>query len=215
MAEVKSIGDKEYPSQNSLTRSTLQPVEKTEAKDKPRLAAMASNVKKKKRSRLKEAFFGEHVDNIGEYILYDVAIPALKATMEDMFGQGLHMLFYGETKKKKDSTGRVSYGSYFNRGSRRDDDRPTRREANNVDDILFDSERTANDVLDELMNRAEEYDVATVLDLYDLAGVTGSSYMDDNYGWFMRDLRSARVRRVYDRRDIYYSIDLPRPVRVV
>ena len=214
MAEVKSIGEKEYPTKSSLSRSSIDKPAETASKEKPRLQAMTSNVKKKKRSRLKEAFFGEHVDNIGEYILYDVAIPALKATMEDMFGQGLHMLFYGETKKKKDANGRVSYGSYF-RGSREETRPASRRESASFDDILFDSERTANEVLDELMNRAEEYEVATVLDLYDLAGVTGSSYMDDNYGWFMRDLRSARVRRVYEHRDIYYSIDLPRPVRVV
>lgn len=210
MAEVET-----KPAAVAPVRSSLSQPKAEEKPEKERAVAVARNARTKKRSRLKEAFFGENAENIGEYILYDVAIPALKATFEDMFGQGIHMLFYGEAKKKS-SNGRVStaYGSMYR--ERSDNVRSTPRESvNRLDDILFDDEKTANDVLDELMARCERYDCATVLDLYDLAGLTAGSYMDDNYGWFMRDLRSARIRRVYDRRDIYYMIDLPRPIRVV
>lgn len=214
MAEVKVESSETRPAV-APTRSSLQPQPKEDDKpEKERAAAVTKSARTKKHSRLKEAFFGEHADNIGEYIIFDVAIPALKATVEDMFGQGLHMLFYGETKKKSSSNGRVAYGSYYREreSSAKTSDRERSR---GMDDILFDDERTANDVLDGLFARCEKYDCATVLDLFDLAGLTAGSYMDDNYGWFMRDLRSARVRRVYDRRDVYYMIDLPRPVRVV
>lgn len=225
MSEVKmpeksdiyaSQSDKMRETSSVIANSSLQAP--AERKEKVRIEKVASGtVKTKKHSKLKEAFFGEHVDNVKDYIIYDVMIPALKGTLEEMFGQGLHMLFFGESKKKKHSDGRVAFGSYYN-GSRRDsrDSREAaRNEIRGVEDVIFESERVANDVLEALMAYADEYGSASVLDLYDAAGVSAGSHVDDNYGWFPRDIRAARIRRIYERRDIYYVIDLPRPVRLV
>lgn len=52
------------------------------------------------------------------------------------------------------------------------------------------------------------YGMASVLDLYDLAGLTCQNYMADKYGW--TDIQSARVARTRDG----YILQLPRAIQI-
>ena len=60
-------------------------------------------------------------------------------------------------------------------------------------------------MLDGLNERIEDYDVVTVAEFFDMAGVDGE-FTDNRYGW--DNLRNAKVRQV--RRG--YMIELPRPI---
>lgn len=60
-------------------------------------------------------------------------------------------------------------------------------------------------VLEVLSDLAERYEVATVADLYDAAGLS-SDYTDRKWGW--TDLRDAQIVRVRTG----YLIQLPPPV---
>ena len=46
-----------------------------------------------------------------------------------------------------------------------------------------------------LEDMIDQYDIASVADLYDLVGIVGS-YTDNKYGW--TSVRSARIERVRD-----------------
>jgi gp067 len=72
---------------------------------------------------------------------------------------------------------------------------------------VFASRVEAYEVLDRLNDQIKNFDIATVGDLLDLAGIT-STHVDENWGW--RTLATTQVRRVRDG----YILDLERPVKI-
>ena len=63
-------------------------------------------------------------------------------------------------------------------------------------------------VLDQLEAAINQYQIVSVADLYDLAGITCRSYTANKYGW--TDLQSAKVVRTRDG----YILQLPRTVQI-
>lgn len=182
---------------------------------KPRVQQVATKpIKRKKEStadKFKKAFFGEDVTNVKDYVIFDVMIPALKATLSDMIGNGIEVLLFGESRGKRKKEG-SSYGSYYRRRDDRDRDRDRRsnvRGASSFDDIILDSRGEAEEVLSQLSDLAIDYGQASVADLYDLVGIS-ANFTDEKYGWFKGELRSAGVRRVRDG----YLLELPRASRL-
>ena len=72
----------------------------------------------------------------------------------------------------------------------------------NFDDIILETRWEAEEVLSHMIDLIENYGVASVADLYELVGITGS-FTDNKYGW--TNLSSATVSRVRDG----YLINLP------
>ena len=78
------------------------------------------------------------------------------------------------------------------------------------DDIEFDTREDAEEVLDRMDELIEQYGIVTVGDLFDLAGVTGNGYTDQNYGW--TSVASATIER--DRHGGYFiKMTRPSPIR--
>lgn len=156
------------------------------------------------------AFIGEDIDNVGQYILYDVLIPATKNLISDMVSQGVERLLFGESTPRRSGgagTSRVSYGSYSRPGSAPGNSRPASprsRRYHDFSDIELESRDEAYLVLDRLGDLVDEYGLATVADLYDLCGIT-TEYTDENWGWTSsRHMSVIRTRRGY-------ALQLPRP----
>lgn len=177
--------------------------------------------------RVMETFGGGDAQSVGAYILQDVLLPAAKDMVADAVSQGIEKMLFGESRGRRSRSSsasysgnsRTPYNSSYNGGNRyavnpghRQEPRREMshrgRAMHNFDEIVLDSRVEATEVLDNLYNLIQQYDVATVADLYNMVGVTGD-FTDEKWGWV--DLRGAEVRHVRDG----YLLDLPRPEHIV
>lgn len=167
---------------------------------------VSGKVKVENKTRLKDIFISDDAENIKDYVLMDVLVPAIKKAVRDIVTDGIEMLLYGSTGRSKKST--ASYVSYdrFSDKDRRYDDR--RKSTNyHYSDIIIDSRGEAEEVLSRMGEIIEEYDVVSVADLYDLLGVP-SNYTDNKYGW--TNISRAEVERTRDG----YRLKLPKALPV-
>lgn len=179
---------------------------KVEGKEKKKLAPLVSkgSVVKKKRTvadKFKDAFLGES-ENLGDYIMYDVLVPAFRDTVSEMgFGIIERLFGNGRSSRSRGSVVRDRGRSYvsYNSPSRRDRDRDDRRDIDrgsrarhSFDNVVFANKWEAEDVLAHLVDMILEYGEATVRSFYELSNIE-ADYTDDRYGW--TNLRDAYVER--------------------
>lgn len=173
------------------------------------------NTKKKKKSEVSKfanTFLAEDVTSVKSYIIEEVLVPAAKKAFVDIVTNGIDMLLYGEVRSKgKDKGSKVSYSGYYDRKDTRsrDTDRSRRTSRNGYDyeDVSFESRGDAESVLDSMFELLDRYEMVSVGDLYDLAGMSGS-YIDNKFGW--TSLRNASVKRTRDG----YVLELPRVIEI-
>lgn len=159
------------------------------------------STKKPLGQKLTEAFISDDAQDVKSYVVLDVIIPTIKNTILDV----IEMMLFGSTSSRssrRSTKDRVLYSSYYKSeyngrrtSSHRDRDERQYRENEKVDyrNIVLRDRRDAEDVVNELKRRIEEYQQATIADLFDLIDVT-SSYVDNNWGWV--DERDIGIRRV-------------------
>ena len=183
---------------------------KTEGKEKKKLTPLVSkgSVVKKKRTvadKFKDAFLGES-ENLGDYIMYDVLVPAFRDTVSEMgFGIIERLFGNGRSSRSRGSVVRdrgrsyVSYNSSSRNDRGRDSDRDYRRDIDresrarhSFDNVVFTNKWEAEDVLAHLVDMILEYGEATVRSFYELSNIE-ADYTDDRYGW--TNLRDAYVER--------------------
>jgi hypothetical protein len=190
--------------------------------EKPAVEPVAQGVKRKKSvgKRFIEAFTGEDVQSVGQYVFWDVLIPAAKSMILEAITTGVERTMYGDSRPRSSSVGRRSGYVSYNRMSK-----PTStyndsgwkprelsrgaRARHNFEDILLGSRAEAEEVLDKLTSLIEKYDVATVSDLYSMVQITGE-YTDDKWGWTRDEVNSFDIRRISQG----YMLILPRPVEI-
>ena len=184
--------------------------DKAEGKEKKKLAPLVSkgSVVKKKRTvadKFKDAFLGES-ENLGDYIMYDVLVPAFRDTVSEMgFGIIERLFGNGRSSRSRGSVVRdrgrsyVSYNSSSRNDRGRDSDRDYRRDIDkgsrarhSFDNVVFTNKWEAEDVLAHLVDMILEYGEATVRSFYELSNIE-ADYTDDRYGW--TNLRDAYVER--------------------
>ena len=196
---------------NSIKKREGKEDEKKEIKK-----VVKGKVSVKKQSELKKIannIIVEEAKTIKDYAIYDVLIPVVKETITSLIKGSIDMLFYGEVRGSRNSyngksgvnASKVSYNSIYD--SRRELDYRRRvPDRYSYDDNEFDSKQDAEEVLFRMDEIVEQYGVVTVADFFDLIGVTGNGYTDQNYGW--TSTRSASVERT---RQGTYFIKLQRP----
>lgn len=156
-----------------------------------------------------DTFMNETVDDVKSWLITDVVVPGIKNTILDMLGM---MFFGGGDYSRRSSRGgydreRVSYNSYYSssRRDRRDsrdrrdkDDYGPRRDGK-VDyrNIIFRDRRAAEDLVDELHRRIEDYNQVSIAEMFDMMEITGK-YTDNNWGWTRKsDIGIRRVSNGY------------------
>lgn len=159
--------------------------------------------------RVASSFIQDDAKSIGEYVIFDVLLPALKDTMYEMVSRSLSMALFGTDKGTK-KTGNTPYYTYagttYNGQSRGSTDVYSRPNGL-TDDIIFEDREDAERVLDSLIDHLDQYRIIAVSDYYQMIGKPDTPQMN-HFGW--TDIKSARVSRVHGG----YKIDLPKPKRI-
>jgi hypothetical protein len=209
----------DYPSNSR--EGKVPPEENPPKKLEP---VVTEGVKRRKRpmgKRFSETFLGGDAQSVGSYVVFDILIPGAKDMILDMVYEGMQRAFFGEVRSPRRGGG-SRIGSFsttqtpYNRVvsssvlGRREDPRMAisqrARAQHEFDEIILPSRAEADEVLHRLYGQLEQYQQATVSDLYDFVNVK-SSYMDEKFGW--TDLSTAGVSRL---RGGGYLLDLPKPV---
>lgn len=206
-----------YPS-NSINKNEKKEDGAVPKKKTPIVKNKVIIRKKTLGKRIQEAFLGDDPRSVGDYLLQDIFMPAVKNTLSDLVGGGLDMWLFGERRTRNGSYSRrergnpyTSYQSYYgkerdsgyNRRDERRDIPRSSRARHDFDDIVLDNRGEAEEVLSCLVEDTIDYGRVTVADYYDLINVE-SSHVDRKHGW--TNLRDAYIERVRDG----YIIRLPR-----
>lgn len=206
---------------NNLNNSNKarREADKQEVAVKPGPKDIKANVKAKVkkesfRSKLKRAFFGDNVENVGDYMFFDVGVPAFKATISDMIGNGIEVLLFGEARGR-----RRDRGTDYARVSR---DRDSRRDRDNYDrdrgsdrsptyrDIYFENKSDAQRFVADIYDYVKDYGRISVSVYMSIGGLTSTSWDDNHKGWYKEDLANlGLIRTRYG-----WEIDAPRPQRM-
>lgn len=193
---------------------------KDENSAKPRIESVVTGeVIRQKKSlgrRFADTFTGADAKSVWEFIVMDVLVPAAKDMVSDAVSQGVERMLFGDSTSRsrgRGYSGPSSTGSYvsYNRFSapsisRREgpEKKHRARQSSDQNEVILQSRHEADEVLDKLFDQVNNYDYATVADLYDLLGEE-SQFTDQNWGWTsMKGSDVVRVRQGY-------LIKLPKP----
>lgn len=194
--------------------SALTTVE--DSKEPPKLQPLDIKVTKRKKSIWKKGvglIVSEDANTIGGFIVNEVVVPAIKNLLYDSVVGTAGILFNGGTKKPKKSIFSSSNSQYEYRSYDaiyKEKDRPSVKDVSDkyrgkidVEDLIFGTSGEAKEVLEILCDRAEEYGVASVQDLYDLLNIGSAPSISTKWGW--TDLSSAKIKNCREG----YLLDLP------
>lgn len=162
--------------------------------------------------RLASSMIADDAQTVGDYVLTDVVIPAAKNLISDIVGQGVNRMLFGSAERTRRLGARGTSLRHvpYDRLSTGIDREPRRslsqtaRATHDFGEVVLETREEAVVVIDALIERVAHYGSATVSDLYDILGVTGS-YVDRQWGW--TDLVTADIRQVRGG----FLLDLPRP----
>lgn len=210
--------ESEFPSNRKKDRTA--PTDKKPEEKKVQQVTQSEVVRRKKPigKKISDTFIGGDARSVWAFVALDVLIPAAKDMFADAVSQGVERMIYGEAQSRGRRTGRhpgqtyVSYNRMSHPAARAPGPEPRGRQqisrraraSHDFDEIILATRVEAEEVLERLYDLVSKYETATVADLYDLVGLTGS-YTDDKWGWF--DLRGAGVSRIRNG----YLLDLPKP----
>lgn len=158
--------------------------------------------KKTTAQKILETFVPGDIKDVGEFIVKEIAIPAIKRTLDELISQGGHMLLYpGDATRPRNRANEVKASFDYNRQYRspsRDYDRP-RSSYNrwsddfNLDRVSFASRVDAEMVLRSMEDQLRDYPFVRVSDFFEYAGVTSDNYQATNWGW--TSIRDATIER--------------------
>lgn len=195
----------EYKSNSNRSKEQEKSEKPAERRTDKVISGEAHRRKKSGLSKAGSVFMPGDIESVKNYILMDVLIPCVKRAISDIVYNGINMLLGEPPRSKSESrAAKVNYRSYYEQqNERREYNRPRAQAAYSYDDIVFGSRGDAEEVLYRMEELLDRFDVVSVADLFDMAGVT-CNYTDNKYGW--TNLQDAHVARTNDG----YIIRLPR-----
>lgn len=165
--------------------------------------------------KLRDHFQGENdMQSIGSYVFWDVIVPKIRDLTVDAIMESTNRAFYGDTRPRSASNSSsgsrsvarpTAYNRIYQGGTPepRSISQRARQTHDFSQEILIPTLGEAEKVLDIMTDYVEKYGFVSVNDLYDAAGITGSEFTDEKYGW--DNLGAARAIRTREG----YVLDLP------
>ena len=174
--------------------------------------------------KIKESYFGQDVDNLGEHIVVDLLIPWSKDFADILVTSIKDMVLYGEVRESSSRPRSGRSGSYvaydgYSRRSRRETT-SARRARFDFSYIEFDTLDDIDDVIDEMRDIFNVYNEVTVAQYYQSADPDGIkiSPTDNNWGWVdIRAFTMADTKKIRSRNpetgdiETKWILELPRP----
>jgi hypothetical protein len=165
-------------------------------------------------SKFRGIFFGGDFGDAARFIAAEVLLPALRNLVVDAATRGTERMVYGDryaARRPLDYRPRVTYNNPLSRPVPREPREraylpdqpglmPSRRRSSN--EILIADREEAELVLERLIDIINQYDVASLADLYDLVGLP-TTHVDNKWGWTF--LTNVTIRQTREG----YLIDLP------
>jgi len=200
----------DYIPRSSLDQKNDEPI-----KERKKLDPVVQNATEPKKQtfadKFKAAMISEDSQSIGDYLLFDVAIPALKQTIQSLINNAVDMLLFGNSTRpvnRNMPANRVSYRSYFDNQAQNTYTTRPRSAGYSYEENTFASRGDAEAVLYRMQEIIDRYQVVRVADYLELSDQP-SSYTDNNYGW--TDVSNVRIMRSRNGR---YYLDLPKPMAI-
>lgn len=197
--------------QGNSNKGKGKQVEKTE---KPQIEKVVSGeVVRRERSlgrRFKDVFFGGEFKSAIRYVAADILLPSARNMFADAGKGAIDRMIYGDTGRSRGRPShmgpRVSYNNPINRAARDPRERvslpdqpphPYRQSQHEASEIIIASREEAELVLERLIDIVDQYDHASLADLYDLVGLA-SGHVDNKWGWsYLSNARVTQVREGY------------------
>ena len=157
--------------------------------EKPKAQKIVSGQAKLKKKGFFDFLVSEDASSVKSYLLSDVLVPNIKRLIQELVTSGINQLLYGndyKPSKSSTSTSRVSYNNFSNQTV----NQPKRLKGNDIIEIEVDTYTDSQNVIYQLQALVDQYNQATIADLYDLVGIDGD-FTDNNYGW--KDLTRVSV----------------------
>lgn len=215
-------GDLVFPPNSDKSREPVD-IKPAPTSDMPKVVSGNVTIKKKSAGkRFMSAFLNEDRKSIGEYLLYDFAVPALQSMISDIgrslgdaFSNAVDIALYGDVRSKPKSGGNIYGNSIYNYNARysygkktiaqtQQRQQPQQQERFDIGEVIVETRADADGIIGALRDRIAAYDQASVLDLQQCLGVTGQ-WTDASWGW--ENLDNVRVTRYRGA----WRIDFPAP----
>lgn len=186
-------------------KKKLEPIEGISAKAR----------KKPLGSKIAETFTGDDASTVGEYIIFDVMLPAFKNLLFDVVSEGSRRMLFGATGGGRSVAsasrgGQIAYNRISAKGSGVITNNTPHtmsraaRASHDFRELVFDTRGEAEVILEKLRDAIAEYGNVTVADMYECVDIT-AEFTDHNWGWVGSDLNQARVKPV----SAGYLLDMP------
>jgi hypothetical protein len=194
----------EFPPNSSKSKN--QQPKRPEKKKIEKVVATEVVVRKKTfGDKFKGVFIGGEARSAMSYIAYEVLLPAFRNMVVDATSKGIERIIYGESSPRRPSTPGYGPRIQYNSSSRSASRAPLRTERamsysrpseqrHELVDLIFTSREEAEVVLDTMANIIDQYEVVSVADMHELAGLP-STHIDNNWGWTSLAQASTRQNR--------------------
>jgi len=204
-----------YPSNSYAKRDREESQTDISRQEKPKQVAKGKVRKQGLFRKFARYIVEDTIESARERTFMDIIVPGLKTLIFDTGTELLDLMLFGgygdaPRSSRRHSGGhkedRVSYSRYYDERGRKSSQKEsyrTTRESMEPDDIILDTRREAQNVLEELDYIIHKYGQASIADYYDIVGVT-SNWTDNHYGWV--SIRNSFIKPVRDG----FMIILPR-----
>lgn len=205
------------PSNSHVSRKPVEEAPKKEKKFEKVVTGEVTRAKKPLGRRFLETFTGDDTKSVIQYVIMEVALPAVRDMIADIVSQGIERKLYGEVRsvgrrsgtRPSGANGYVGYNQ-ISRGrsphpTMRPEPREERRQVGyDFENIVLATRAEGEEVIRRMFLILEEYQTLSIYDLYELVGITGNS-VDYKWGW--TDIRGVGIMRINNG----YLLDLPKP----